>query len=665
MSYQKHHSRSYPQGIPASLLSPIDCRKATDRGVALIITLLLLFLMSVIGLAAVVTGSSDLMINGYYRNYRGSFYAADSGLNIARQSIYNYFNDPANLPSGSSFASPPVAQTWATNAQESVNDAFGSSYSLNNYGQADGSWAESFTVTATITPGSGTQPSVTKDSGNNITGYTYNYVYQLTSVGKSQGSEEATVFGQGNIAVNIAPGAGTTSNTVSFSAFGAFIDSFSACSAPLVPGYLTGPMYAKGSWNFGTNSPGYTFTDPVTQTDSQFSYWPSNGGCRQSSQPKYGSIVPTFQSGYNLNSASIPLPQNAFSQEWAVLDGKGCGENNGNVCGDTTSPPVNSPTAADLHAKLLSPSGTAYPTSGASSGVYLPYSCTGGTCTMNPDGGGILVEGDASVTLTSSGTSSQVFTVVQGSSHSQVTTTVTVNSTTNTTTVQQTSGHTTTTVSINGVPQDLLTGNPATMVYVDGDITSLSGPNSGAAIQDNSMVTVVANGDITVTGNITYNTVPVTTSANQVIDSSCCAGDPIDTLIPQYENMNQVLGIFTANGNFILSPTRSGSNIEVDGSIAMISQAGETNSNIGHMATGNSVGTFTNIGGRVENRAYSVNMNKSNVYFDRRFTARSNFAPPWFPSTSVAQDVIASTVAALPGANPPSRTTWLFKTGGQ
>lgn len=654
-----------PKGVASSVPSATGRGTTNDRGVALIITLLLLFLLSVIGLAAVVTGSSDLMINGYYRNYRGSFYAADSGVNIARQALYNYFNDPSNLPSGSSFASPPVAQAWATNAQNSINNAFGNTYSLNSYGQASGSWAESFTITATITPGSGTQPAVTKDSGNNITGYSYNYVYQLTAVGKSQGSEQATVFDQGNIAVGIAPGAGTTANQVSFSAFGAFIDSFSACSAPLVPGYMTGPMYAKGEWNFGTSSPGYTFTDPVTQTDSTFSYWPSNGGCRQSNQPKYGSIVPTFQSGYNLNSAAIPLPQNAFSQKWAVLDGKGCGENNGNVCGDSTSPAVASPTNAQMSAKLMNASQTAYPTSGASSGVYLPYSCSGSTCTMNPDGGGILVEGNAAVTLTSSGTSSQVFTIVQGSSSSQVTTTVTVNSTTNTTTLQQTSGKTTTTVNIAGVPQDLLTGSAATMLYVDGSITSLSGPSSGAAIQDNSMVSVVSNGDVTVTGNITYNTVPVTTSANQVINSTCCAGDPIDTLIPQYQNMNQVLGIFTANGNFILNPARSGANIEVDGSIAMISQAGETNSNIGHMVTANSVGTFTNIGGRVENRAYGVNMNKSNVYFDRRFTARSNFAPPWFPSTSVAQNVIASTVTALPGANPPSRTTWLCKTAGQ
>jgi hypothetical protein len=690
--------------------------RINDQGVALVITLLLLFLLSVVGLAAVLTSSSDLMINGYYRNFRGSFYAGDSGLNIARQAIFNYFNDPSNLPSGSSFSSPPSAATWAANAQTYINANFGNSYSLNSYGQASGSWAGSFKITATVTPGSGAQPSSTTDSHGNITAYTYGYVYTLTSVGSAQGGEAAQIYEQGNISVGIAPGSGTTGTNVSFSAFGAFIDSFSPCSAPLVPGYLTGPMYARGEWNFGSSGTGYTFTDPVSQTDSTFSYWPSSGGCVQSGQPKYGSVVPTFQSGYNLNSTPITLPANAFSQEWAVLDGKGCGESNGNVCGDPTTPAPNAPTLTQMSATLKDVTQTAFASDGSTtSGVFLAYTCSSGACTLNGDAGGIYVKGDASVTLSTSGSSGQTLTISQngtGSNSSSTVsctynnrlrtsctqtttstpttyTTVTVDPTANTTTVQTYTttatstavtynGHNvsnnnassntgTNALSLTGVPHDLVTtyAQAATMLYVDGDITSLSGPSSGAAIQDNAMLTVVANGDVTVTGNITYKTKPVTTSANQVIDSACCNGDPIDTLIPAYQNMNQVLGIFTATGNFIVSPASSGANVEVDASIAMISQAGETNSNIGHMATGNSVGTFTNIGGRVENRAHSVSMNKSNVYFDRRFTARSNFAPPWFPSTTVSQNVISSTVAALPGANPPSRTTWLYKTAGQ
>jgi hypothetical protein len=641
--------------------------KSDDEGVALVITLLLLFLMSVMGLAAVLTSSSDLLINGYYRNYRGSFYAADSGLNIARADIVNYLTN--NGPT--TFANPPIADpvAWGNSAAAAITASYGNSYSLNAYGQATNSWAESFKVTSvSVAPAQGT-PTGSVPVNGNFTVYGYVYNYDLVVVGSAQGSEQGTVHEAGSVNLTVTAGPGTTGTDVSFAAFGTFIDDFDRCSAQLVPGYMTGPMYAHGAWNLGSSSTGYTFTDPVSQTESRFSYWPSSGGCVESSQPKYGTIVPSFQSGYNLNSATIPLPANSFSQKWAVLDGKGCGENSGNACGDPTSPAPTAPTAADMNAKLRKASQTAYPSAGASSGVYLPYSCSGGTCTMNSDAGGILVEGNASVTLTASGSSAQVYTITQAppTVSATVTTTVTIDPNANTTRLQQ-SGGGTYDVTIAGIPHNALTGDASTMLYVDGNVTSISGPSSGAAIQDNAMVTVTAIGDITATGNITYKTEPVTTSANQIIPGSspaCCNGSPIDTLIPQNQNMNQVLGLYTSGGNFILSPSTNGANIEVDASIAMLSQAGISNTNIGHMATGNSVGTFTNIGGRIENRAHSVSMNKSNVYFDRRFTARSDFAPPWFPSTTVSRNVISGTMSAMTTPGTPSRVLWQYRTAGQ
>src|SRR5579864_2340790 len=58
-----------------------------QRGVALLASLLLLLLMTGLSVAMVMSVRSDMLINGYYRNFRGSFYAADSGLNIARQTL--------------------------------------------------------------------------------------------------------------------------------------------------------------------------------------------------------------------------------------------------------------------------------------------------------------------------------------------------------------------------------------------------------------------------------------------------------------------------------------------------------------------------------------------------------------------------------------------------
>ncbi|MBZ5668249.1 MAG: hypothetical protein LAO04_00760 [Acidobacteriia bacterium] len=752
---------SSPQDSGVAAAPPPGQGRSNDHGVALIITLLLLFLLSVIGLAAVLSSSSDLMINGYYKNYRGSFYAADAGLNIARQEIYNYFqnNSPASWPTDQNTANAS-GSALGISATSNITSTYGTGYSLNSHGQAGGSVPASFQITnasvtsATVTP--------TGTSGN-YTKWTYVYTYSLTSVGSSLGSATATIKENGTITVNVTQGSGTTVNTVSFSAFGAFIDSFTVCQGPLVQGYLTGPMYAKGEWNLGYGSPGYTFTDVVSQTDSKFSYYDSRGNCAQSASVPYGNVRPSFQSGYALGVTPITLPTNTYSQKWAVLDGKGCGEDASYPCGsDPTgqhTPQVTAQEMVNHNMQNVSqqPYATGSPLTPATSGVYLPYTCSSGTCSLNSGAGGIYVEGSGSGVTTSvtmstttgaggsSNPSGQVFTIAQTTSstmgspvvsptgsttctyrswnnttkctqnYQQVTTTttpttfttvtvdpvaaattvsaytsnanatVTANASSSCTVsgtgscspsqpssfsggteVDSTTNGAATTLSLIGVPKNLVTTpTPATMLYVNGDV-SLSGPSSGAAIQDNSMVTVTANGDITQTGNILYATKPVTTSANQNVPGSspaCCSGTPADTLIPQYQNMNQVLGIFTATGNFILSPTHSGDDIETDASVAMISLPGETNTDIGHMATGNSVGKWTNIGGRIENRAHSVNMNTSNIYFDRRFSARSNFAPPWFPSTSVSQNILASTLTVNSQPSPPSRTSWRYQAG--
>ena len=207
------------------------------------------------------------------------------------------------------------------------------------------------------------------------------------------------------------------------------------------------------------------------------------------------------------------------------------------------------------------------------------------------------------------------------------------------------------------------------MVYVDDSIT-ISGPSSGAAVQNNAMLTVTANGNIQQTGNLTYATEPVTTTQNQIIAGSspaCCNGDPIDTLIPSVQNMNQVLGLFTSTGEFQLNPSSNNGNIETDAAVAMVSSSSSCtpSNNCGIFATpGNSVGTWTNIGGRVENSINGVNMNASNVYFDRRFTTRSNFAPPWFPQTSISLSDITGATSNQTTITA-QRVQWVTSTGGQ
>jgi hypothetical protein len=199
---------------------------------------------------------------------------------------------------------------------------------------------------------------------------------------------------------------------------------------------------------------------------------------------------------------------------------------------------------------------------------------------------------------------------------------------------------------LNGVPFDDATGTSvaATMVYVDGTMT-FHGPGEGqGAVQDNAMITLTSAGDAIATGDVLYKTEPVTI--------------PQDTLVSSAANMNQVLGIYTATGNFITQDTQADQNIEVDGSIATISQADSANgcsSGKGGQLSYGHINTFNNVGGMIQSCIYAADVNTENTWFDRRYTARTGFAPPWFPSTTI------TTGGALPTNATPQvqRIQWL------
>ncbi|HEU0369461.1 MAG TPA: hypothetical protein VFR42_09640 [Candidatus Acidoferrum sp.] len=111
-----------------------------------------------------------------------------------------------------------------------------------------------------------------------------------------------------------------------------------------------------------------------------------------------------------------------------------------------------------------------------------------------------------------------------------------------------------------GVPtqNDPATGavtRDATMLYVNGNITALSGPGQGvAAIRDGTALTITAENNVTVTGDILYHKEPVTTTQNQI------PGSPADTLIPGNDR-GQVVGIFTSTGDIQLKHSQSNGNL--------------------------------------------------------------------------------------------------------
>jgi hypothetical protein len=259
-------------------------------------------------------------------------------------------------------------------------------------------------------------------------------------------------------------------------------------------------------------------------------------------------------------------------------------------------------------------------------------------------GGGIYVEGNAQVTVTAgtvtSTSSPQIYTIVQGGT----TTTVTIDTLAGTTKFKKGSGATQT---ITGVPTQCsapgTVTRDATMLYVDGNITGLQGGGQGVGvIQDTTALDIVANGSVTITGDLLYVHEPVTLTQS--------GSTPADTLIPA-NNFGQTLGIFTANGNINLNNSQSNGNLEIDASIAALASG----SSYGLTNTGSSINTLTIVGGRIQSTILNIGATTRNVWFDRRY-AQGGFAPPWFPSTTVTTSTTFTSPVPTVTAN---RVSWV------
>jgi Tfp pilus assembly protein PilX len=676
-----------------------------SRGIALVTALLLLSLLTIMTLSMVIATTSDTLIDGYYRNFRGSFYAADSGITVGREymlqrilanipTTYTLANGapiPATVPDGS-----PTASSRG-GVMTNVFSNFGSSQSVT--GSQTASWPGTFTIDNSADSGTGinnsylvagtsaanytdacvpvytgtgtTAPTCaslgTPAANYTITGYKYTYSYKITSIGQSRANETHKIEEDGSFIVTVDKGTPAGTNT-NFAAYGMFIDQSSICNGSyLVNGTITGPVFTNGAWNLNNGS--YIFTDAVGSANTNFGYTDSSH-CYQapgsSTTHAYTgadgtNFAPTFQGSVTLGAPTVALPTDSFNQKEAVLDSLGNGLiTSGNL-------------AAEMHAILKDASGTAYPSSGASSGVFVPYYMNGGTPTFgvgpgvlpsgvnNPYGstggvtnatgcaGGIYVEGAATVTITPSNTGdnlAQIYTIKQGGTTSTVTVDPggTVGGTTYPPQTKIVTGGNSQTIS--GVPQqcDPASGSStrdATMLFVNGDITDLHGAGAGiGAIQDGNALTVTSAGTVTVTGDILYKTEPVTLTT-------------ADTLVSGADH-HQVLGIFTANGDIQLNNSQSSGNLEIDASVATLSQGGSG----GLVNTGSAIGTLNIVGGRIQNAIKNINASHRNVYFDRRFS-QNGFAPPWFPSTTITSNGVVNAVIVT---SPPNRVSWTDKT---
>jgi hypothetical protein len=660
-----------------------------ERGIALVTALLAMVLIMGLGMAVVLSTSTDTTTARIQRSGEQAFFVADAGIGVARKALAQALQEALNTRM-TALAADMSSSLWVQAPTADSNpDNFPHVQAIPS---PDGTWNNSFytgvrdsAIALAMATERVNRFAAINDSGFTVTFHPFTGTvtpaavapynagtevivlrYWIEVTGKTAAGGSATVNETGRVSANInmlySPPSGTSRN-FSFSGFGAFFDNGDTNNnSYLASGTFSGPVHTNS--HFAINSDkSVTFRNIVSQVDSQIrwgnsSYFSGSG----STAPNHA--IPTVSSpvqgitisneGYAVTSP-VPLPANAFSQEYSVINATGITDLRSD--GTPKDPPAvtvdssgNPITVLDssghvtrdaLVANLRAANGNRPSTSGSeiANGVYI--SSDGSSIT----GAGIYVQGGADdVQLIADANGDQIFKIRQSS----VTTTITehfdaANPANQTTTISSTLG----TRTYNGVftdksdPSHLKNG---AMLYVanssgTGSIASLRGgkdsSNSNAAIATSTALTVCAERNITVTGDLKY--------ANAVAASD---GTPVANV----NSISNVLGIFTNNGNVILAPNStylsgSGLSMEIDAAIASFNSNTSDDSSAvnridGSIVYSNSTNPGSNdrwrlVGSRVQAKINSIGYSSRDIYYDTRFSG-GQFRPPFFPGTTYA-----------------------------
>src|SRR6185436_19924268 len=98
----------------------IQMRRRTERGIAMLVALFALLLLSVVGLGMMYSTNMETAINSNYRDKQGAMYAAMAGLQEARDRLRPW--DPlASMPAGRIVAPPGLPSLTAANIVYIIN----------------------------------------------------------------------------------------------------------------------------------------------------------------------------------------------------------------------------------------------------------------------------------------------------------------------------------------------------------------------------------------------------------------------------------------------------------------------------------------------------------------------------------------------------------------
>ena len=416
-----------------------------ERGIVLAAALLFMMLSSVLVLAFMSTTTGERAQSSNVQTAKMALYAADAGVRAQQQILANMAQSKLDS----------CLTAW-TNAGASGNivknpQALFPAGTLNVASSATSS-NPSYAATASIT---------FSNADIADTAQTYNYLFSITSTGTVRSTGRRSVQSQGLLRVSASRG--------SFADYLLFMDQFVMPDGTSIwftsTGNFDGRVHTNTSFKYAFKP---TFQDQVTQVSSTATFY-NNGSPVTLNAANNGTVdVPNFFGGSLRGQSSVPLPTNSYNQQAAAL-------------GLTLAAGV-APTNAQINT-ALGLSGSSTP----NSDIYLPHTGTKLT-------GGLYAQGtvDALRMWADTLVNKQYYQFTQGSKQR----TIEVDPVNNTTKLWNSS-------STSGAPAQSYSGTPPNgVLYTNGTITSLMGPDRGsngyvnAAVAENTKLLITASSDI-------------------------------------------------------------------------------------------------------------------------------------------------------------------------
>ncbi len=414
-----------------------------ERGVALIISLLVIIVLLALSSIFVLTTITERRHTQWEVNEAQAFYIAEAGGNASlaeMDDLINHFLRTTlnNMsPSGAlsliqADLSDGIAFLLAT-----VKDSSGTPLLTQN-----GSQAEYTVGTTNVGDGSYSFRIIMTEKSDPTTVATdtwdFPYNYRVEATGGSDGLNTRVIL-NGDFTIRV--------QKDNFAKFALFTNEQETPSGTNV--WFTnntnfdGPVHTNKRFNFALNPSG-TFGEEITQSEQTARFY-NNGWTVLLDDDHNGTKdVPTFNNGFSRGEDTISL--SSLTQKQAMLD-------------QVTA-------------------GATYSTNG----IYLPHNGTNLS-------GGIYVRGDSSISLSVDGNNNAVYSIVQGSTTQQIT----VDKTNNQTAVYD--GSTTTTYT--GLPNGV--DGVGTILYVDGNINSV-----GGTVQEETQLTIATENNLYIQDNIVY-----------------------------------------------------------------------------------------------------------------------------------------------------------------